>query len=97
MNAERATWNRIGLADHQAHHGYHAVNNHVVGYHIQDGMMPMKPDELGKVATEPIDTLDLDGHEQVIRHIHQHLDGDHGESFRYVLDLMIDGIGTDRR
>ncbi len=96
MNAELATWNRIGLPGDEAHHAYHAVNNHVVGYHIQSGMIPMRPDQLDNVASELIETLDPDHHQHVIRHIHQHLDGDHGESFEYVLDLIIDGIGTNR-
>ena len=97
MNAELGTWNRAGLPDHEAHHAYHAVNNHVVGYHLQTGLMPMQPDELDSVGTDLIEDLDPERHHHVIRHIHQHLDGDHGESFEYVLDLIIDGIGTDRR
>ena len=97
MNAELATWNRADLPDHEAHHAYHAVNNHVVGYHLQNSMMPMQPDQLHTIADDLITTLDAEQHSHVIRHIHQHLDGDHGESFEYVLDLIIDGIGTDRR
>ena len=96
MDAELETWNRAGLPDHEAHHAYHAVNNHVVGYHIQNGMMPVKADELDSVASDVIESLDPERHSHVIRHIHQHLDGDHGESFEYVLDLIIDGIGKDR-
>ncbi|MGI9610371.1 MAG: TetR/AcrR family transcriptional regulator C-terminal domain-containing protein [Acidimicrobiia bacterium] len=92
MDWELSVWNNTGLEEQEAHHAFHAVNNHVVGYLLQASMMP-QGDEGERIAIELRDSLDVDQHSHVISHINQHFDGDHGESFEYVLDLIIDGIG----
>lgn len=81
-----------GLTEEQAHHGYHAVNNHVVGYVLQNEVMPYDDDDLDEVAEMIREELDDDQHAHVLHHIGQHQRGEHGESFEHVLDLILGGL-----
>ncbi len=74
-----------------AHHGFHAVNNHVIGYTIQQ----IAIDDI----TEPeltvesyLASLSEVEHRLTIAHVHQHLDGETSSSFELVLDLILDGL-----
>ncbi len=84
-----------GLTKEQAHHGYHAINNHVVGYVLQNAVMPFDDDDLEDVVATIRPELDADNHAHVLHHIGQHQRGEHGESFEHVLDLILGGL-TDR-
>ncbi len=81
-----------GLTEEQAHHGYHAVNNHVVGYVLQNAIMPYDDDDLDEVAEMIKVDLDEEDHSHVLHHIGQHQRGEHGESFQHVLDLILGGL-----
>ncbi len=84
-----------GLRPELAHHGFHAVNNHVLGYTLQELAMTVdqryaeEPDE---VAREFIAGLADDAFPHTIAHVHQHLDGETESSFELVLDLILDGL-----
>ena len=81
---------RTDLSPKVAHHGFHAVNNHVVGYTLQDLGMNMGDDpektvrdfQEAIVAEFPL----------MAAHIQQHLDGDTSRTFELVLDLIIEGL-----
>lgn len=75
-----------------AHHAFHAIMTHVTGYSLQATLM--LPDEDDALAVNLADTLDADRYPQVIAHIQQHIDGAHGPSFEFVLDLLLDGIAA---
>lgn len=83
-----------GLPDDVAHHGFHAVNNHVLGYTLQE--LAMDFDAGGADASVTIDrflaTVSVDDHPHTVAHVHQHLDGDTGSSFELVLDLILEGL-----
>ncbi len=81
-----------GLTDEQAHHGYHAITNHVVGYVLQNEVMPFDDDDLEDVVQMIKPDLDEQAHAHVLNHIGQHQRGEHGESFDYVLDLILGGL-----
>lgn len=81
-----------GLSEEQAHHAYHAINNHVVGYVLQNAVMPYDEDDLDDVMKMIAPELDDDEHAHVIHHIGQHQRGEHGESFEHVLDLILGGL-----
>ncbi|MCB0998095.1 MAG: TetR/AcrR family transcriptional regulator [Ilumatobacteraceae bacterium] len=85
-----------GLPAGAAHHGFHAVNNHVLGYTLQE--LTMEFDTAGRDAGATIDqflsTVSPDTHPLTVAHVHQHLDGDTGSSFELVLDLILDGLAT---
>ena len=84
-----------GLSDETAHLGFHAVNNHVVGYTLQELAMALgSPSEL---RDDPrirnyLAGLSADTNPHVWAHVQQHLAGESGSSFEVVLDLILDGL-----
>lgn len=86
---------RSGLSPDLAHHGFHAVNNHVLGYTLQElGMTLDKPDpdKPDNRAHEFLAGLSDDTHPHMVAHVQQHLDGNTASSFEIVLDLILDGL-----
>jgi AcrR family transcriptional regulator len=82
-----------GLSPDLAHHGFHAVTNHVVGYTLQElGMNLGGDDDMEAKAQEFMAGISADTHPHLVAHIRQHLDGDTGRSFELVLDLILDGL-----
>ncbi|MEM9466790.1 MAG: TetR/AcrR family transcriptional regulator [Actinomycetota bacterium] len=89
-----AAFDRSGLPDDLAHHGFHAVTNHVIGYTLQAQEMDAGAGDepLEDMARTYMESLDPVGHRHSIVHIEQHLAGDTGSSFELVLDLILDGL-----
>ena len=84
---------RSDLPAEQAHFGFHAVNNHVIGYTIQlVGMDAIADPE--QTARDFLDSLAAEDHPFTVAHIHQHLDGHTAPSFELVLDLILDGLAA---
>jgi AcrR family transcriptional regulator len=81
-----------GLSAAVAHHGFHAVNNHVLGYTLQELEMTMGGDDPAAAIDRFLGSLDPVGHAHVIAHVHQHVDGHTDSSFGLVLDLILDGL-----
>jgi len=83
-----------GLSPELAHHGFHAVNNHVVGYTLQQLGMGLDDtdDDLQSMARDYMESLPVDTYPHMVAHVRQHLDGDTASSFELVLDLIIDGL-----
>jgi len=95
MEWKLATLETAGLDADATHSAFHAITNHVVGYSLQASLMEF--DDQDPVAVNLTQTLDPERYEKVIVHIQQHLDGDHGPSFEFVLDLLLDGISNTER
>ncbi len=78
-----------------AHLAFHAVNNHVIGYTLQEQAMAYvvpaggDPDALARSFMEGLSAEELP---HTVTHIQQHLDGDTASSFELVLDLILDGL-----
>ena len=89
-----ATFARSGLPADIAHHGFHAVINHVLGYTLQEEAMEFAKDEATAEETMKafIASVSTGSHPHTIAHVHQHLDGDTSSSFALVLDLILDGL-----
>ncbi len=84
-----------GLSPELAHHGFHAVNNHVLGYTLQEQAMALDTidvDDPEASARVYIDSLSPEIHPYTIAHVHQHLEGRTESSFELVLDLILDGL-----
>ncbi|MBI4936113.1 MAG: TetR/AcrR family transcriptional regulator [Actinobacteria bacterium] len=81
-----------GLSRELAHHGFHAVNNHVLGYTLQRLGMGLEGTDLEDKARDFMAGLDADTYPFMVAHIHEHLDGHTGSSFELVLDLILDGL-----
>ena len=106
MEALLRTINRSGLPPDVAHHGFHAVTNHVLGYTLQelamdfggadggadDGVDDAADDDAAAVMAEFLATVSTDRHPHTIAHVHQHMNGDTASSFELVLDLILNGL-----
>ncbi len=82
------------LSHEVAHHGYHAVINHVLGYTLQAQALSMgdSEEEAMAVVTSFLDSFDAAEFPHTVEHVHQHLRGETGPSFELVLDLILDGL-----
>ena len=89
-----AAFDRSGLPGDLGHHGFHAVNNHVLGYALQAQEMAATTGDrpIDELARDFMGSLDPAGHRHTIAHVQQHLDGDTASSFELVLDLILDGL-----
>ncbi len=77
-----------------AHLAFHAVNNHVIGYTLQEQAMAYvtdgdDPDALARSFLAGLAAEDVP---HTVAHVQQHLDGDTASSFEIVLDLILDGV-----
>jgi hypothetical protein len=84
-----------GLSPELAHHGFHAVTNHVIGYTLQELEMALATVDLDDpmtAATEFLAGLSPEDHPYTVAHVRQHLEGHTGSSFELVLDLILDGL-----
>jgi AcrR family transcriptional regulator len=81
---------RTELSPTVAHHGFHAVNNHVLGYTLQELGMNMG-DNPEQTARDFQDSIAPD-FPLMAAHIQQHLDGDTSRTFELVLDLILEGL-----
>ena len=85
------------LDEEIAHHGFHAVTNHVLGYTLQDlamtsGASDAADRDITDVAGDFLGGISAETHPHTVRHVHQHLSGHTSSSFELVLDLIIDGL-----
>ena len=81
-----------GISPDLAHHGFHAVNNHVLGYTLQQLGMAMTEDDAEAKAKDYLDGIDTGEFPHMVAHVRQHLEGDTASSFELVLDLILDGL-----
>lgn len=91
MEWQLATMSTADLDETTAHNTFHAVVNHTVGYAMQSTMMPVD-DDMHSLATGVMNDLDQGEFEHTRAHIAQHLSGDHGPSFEYVLDIILAAV-----
>lgn len=81
-----------GLSRELAHHGYHAVTNHVIGYTMQEASMVNAGQHTVINAQGFVDGLSHEVHPHMVDHVRQHRDGESTSSFTLVLDLILDGL-----
>ncbi|NHA66679.1 TetR/AcrR family transcriptional regulator [Phycicoccus flavus] len=92
MEALLAVLARSGLDPETAHHGFHAVNNHVIGYTLQEQAMAFPADDLADRVAVFLASVSADTHPLTVAHVHEHLGGRTESSFELVLDLILDGL-----
>jgi AcrR family transcriptional regulator len=81
-----------GLSPELAHHGFHAVNNHVIGYTLQEATMVLAGRNTTTNAEDFLAGISPTTHPYMVAHVQQHLSGDSMSSFELVLDLILDGL-----
>lgn len=81
-----------GLSPELAHHGFHAINNHVVGYTLQEQALSASMAEFEREIEALTHALSEGDHPHMVNHVQQHRDGETGSSFELVLDFILDGL-----
>lgn len=81
-----------GLAPDLAHHGFHAVSNHVIGYTLQELGMALSDKPMSAGADAFLATISAETHPYMVAHVQQHIDGQSTSSFELVLDLILEGL-----
>ncbi|MGV8913139.1 MAG: TetR/AcrR family transcriptional regulator [Rhodoglobus sp.] len=90
--------NESGVTPETAHHGFHAVTNHVIGYTLQEKSTTLADEDAASNAQLYLASISPDSHPYMVAHVNQHLSGDTASSFELVLDLILDGLAhLDKR
>ena len=86
---------RGGLSADLTHHAYHVLENHILGYTLQQLAFPFAPDDLPRKGTEVLESLAPGELPHLVEHIRLHID-QAGEQrpgeFEFGLDLILDGL-----
>jgi AcrR family transcriptional regulator len=86
---------RAPIDDTVAHHGYHALSIHLLGYALQVQHMPFTIAELPAAASEFLTRMDGDTYPHLIAHVRQHVDEVYEGDFEFTLDLLLDGLESN--
>jgi AcrR family transcriptional regulator len=83
---------QAGFSPTMTHHGYHALDSHIIGFTLWEVGFP---DDLGDLATTFLEQLPVDQYPYLAEHIEQHLGPPESEDrseFEFGLDLILDGL-----
>ncbi len=85
---------RSDLDAETAHDGFHAINNHVLGYSMQEQALTVLFAGRGieSLVNEFQETAPVDRFPHTNAHLQEHLDGNTSTSFELVLDLILEGL-----
>jgi AcrR family transcriptional regulator len=74
---------------------FHAVENHIVGYTLQEMSFAIETPEVAEAGASFLRKLPVDEYPHLAEHVMQHLEGaghvDEGD-FEFALDLILDGV-----
>src|ERR687896_1151117 len=73
MDAALGAYRRAGLSPESTELAFHAVENHIVGYTVQEAEFPLEGDELAAAAREFLDKLPTAEYPYLAEHVEQHL------------------------
>jgi AcrR family transcriptional regulator len=94
MDSALGVYRRAGLSPQATELAFHAVENHIVGYTIQEVDFPLEADDLATAARAFLDQLPADEYPYLAEHVEQHLTHESigGGDFEFGLELLLDGI-----
>ncbi len=82
-----------GFSIELTHHGFHALNNHILGYTLQELSANFQEGEFEEVAEGFFASTASERFPYMTEHAIHHLEGlDEGSDFEFVLDLIVDGL-----
>lgn len=83
-----------GLSEQLTHHAYHVVENHVIGYTLQQLSFGVDTDNLDELSQEFLARLPADDYPDLALHVRQHTvpPTDDETEFQFGLRLILDGI-----
>jgi AcrR family transcriptional regulator len=94
MDSALGVYRRAGLSPASTELAFHAVENHVVGYAIQEVNFPLEAKDLADAARGFLEKLPAHDYPHLAEHIRQHLTHEEIESgsFEFGLEQLLDGI-----
>ena len=95
MNAALGTYRRAGLSPATTELAFHTIENHIVGYTLQESDFPLAADDLAAVAREFLQKLPVEEFPHLAEHIEQHLTHAaviESGAFDFGLELLLEGI-----
>ena len=95
MDAALGTYRRAGLSPAETELAFHTVENHIVGYTLQESNFPLEADDLASAAREFLEQLPADEFPHLAEHVEQHLTHEaviESGSFEFGLTQLLDGI-----
>jgi AcrR family transcriptional regulator len=94
MDSALGTYRRAGLSPASTELAFHAVENHIVGYALQEVSFPLEADDLAAAARAFMESLPAGEFPHLVEHIAQHLTHEEIESgsFDFGLEQLLDGV-----
>lgn len=95
MEAILATLRTGGFSPSATHHGYHALDSHIVGFTLWETGIALDEATLASQAVSFLEGLPRDRFPHVAEHVEQHLAGrgpDEPTEFEFGLELILDGL-----
>jgi len=94
MDSALGVYRRAGLSPASTELAFHAVENHIVGYAVQEVNFPLEAEDLAEAARGFLEKLPADDYPHLAEHIEQHLTHEEIESgsFEFGLEQLLDGI-----
>jgi AcrR family transcriptional regulator len=95
MDAGLRGFREAGFSPELTEQAFHAVENHIVGYTLQELSFPIEAAEVAEAEANFLGKLPADEYPDLAKHVMQHLEGpghvDEGD-FEFALDLILDGV-----
>ena len=95
MDAGLRGFREAGFSRELTEQAYHAVENHIVGYTLQEMAFVIDRESLAESGASFLGALPADEYPFLAEHVMQHLEGpghiDEGD-FEFALDLILDGV-----
>jgi len=95
MDVALRTFREGGLDENLTHHAYHVVENHILGYALQQISFAADAGDLATLGERFLAELPPDEFPDLVRHVRQHTDESMPEEeseFEFGLRLILDGI-----
>jgi AcrR family transcriptional regulator len=99
MDAALGTYRRAGLSAATTELAFHTIENHIVGYTLQESNFPLEADDLAVVAREFLEQLPADEFPHLAEHVEQHLTHEEvieSGDFEFGLELLLEGVDRIR-
>ncbi|MGH2358727.1 MAG: TetR/AcrR family transcriptional regulator [Candidatus Limnocylindria bacterium] len=94
MDSALRGFREAGLSPAMTELAFHAVENHIVGYTLQEMSFTLPPEDLAEFADEFLRQLPTDEYPYLAEHVRQHMTHESigGGDFEFGLELLLDGI-----
>ncbi len=96
MDGILRTLREAGLSVDRACRGFHAITTHILGFTLQRLDFPVAQKDLASAASDFLAGMPTEEFPWFAEHVQHHVDEpDQGDSFSFVLDLILEGLEPD--